>query len=245
MTSVNATKGRSGPRWTGWPPGGKCDLKALAAAAGVSRTAFYPKKNRDGTTRPGPYQHLAEEFDRRLRALQETGQIVDPRAGAFLLEGREIPGQRLASAASATGDVVPASESRPRSCWSTRGPSRRNAPHALARSHIRYAFNMWEARSARAWTLDLSILTDAGVTLQRPPRAGERRGAASATLAAERGIPRPAPADAGEIVARIAVERGIALPVPPAAPFHRAPVVPVPREEEPPSLLRRILRLGR
>ncbi|MFB7634656.1 hypothetical protein ACFC0M_27415 [Streptomyces sp. NPDC056149] len=62
------------------PPGGKCDLKTLATAAGVSRTAFYPKKNRDGTTRPGPYQHLAEEFERRLKALQEAGQIVDPRA---------------------------------------------------------------------------------------------------------------------------------------------------------------------
>ncbi|MFJ6047640.1 hypothetical protein [Streptomyces sp. NPDC092307] len=61
------------------PPGGKCDLKTLAAAAGVSRTAFYPKRNRDGTTRPGPYQHLAEEFERRLKALQEAGQIVDPR----------------------------------------------------------------------------------------------------------------------------------------------------------------------
>lgn len=48
--------------------------------------------------------------------------------------------------------------------------------HTEARSHIRYAFNVWEARSARSWTLDLSMLTDAGVTLQRPPRAGERRG---------------------------------------------------------------------
>ncbi len=62
------------------PPRGKCDLKTLAAAAGVSRTAFYPKKNRDGTTRPGPYQHLAEEFARRLKALQKAGQITDPRA---------------------------------------------------------------------------------------------------------------------------------------------------------------------
>jgi len=60
--------------------GGKCDLKALAAEAGVTRTGFYPKKNRDGTTRPGPYQHLAEEFERRLRVLQEAGEIVDPRA---------------------------------------------------------------------------------------------------------------------------------------------------------------------
>lgn len=64
----------------GLPPGGKCDLKTLAAEAGVSRTAFYPKKNRDGSARPGPYQHLAEEFERRLRALQEAGQVVDPRA---------------------------------------------------------------------------------------------------------------------------------------------------------------------
>ncbi|MFE3860597.1 hypothetical protein ACFXPT_09175 [Streptomyces goshikiensis] len=62
------------------PPGGKCDIKTLADQAGVSRTAFYPKKNRDGTTRPGPYQHLGEEFERRLRTLQEGGQITDPRA---------------------------------------------------------------------------------------------------------------------------------------------------------------------
>jgi hypothetical protein len=61
------------------PPGGKCDLSTLAAEAGVTRTAFYSKKNRDGTTRPGPYQHLAEEFDRRLKLLQEAGTVVDPR----------------------------------------------------------------------------------------------------------------------------------------------------------------------
>ncbi|MET9922627.1 hypothetical protein ABZZ04_37025 [Streptomyces sp. NPDC006435] len=61
--------------------------------------------------------------------------------------------------------------------------------HAEARSHIRYAFNVWEARSARAWTLDLSVLTDAGVTPRRPPRAGERRGVAAATLATERAVP--------------------------------------------------------
>lgn len=62
------------------PPGGKCDLKTLALESGVTRTGFYPKKNRDGATRPGPYQHLAEEFERRLVALQEAGEIVDPRA---------------------------------------------------------------------------------------------------------------------------------------------------------------------
>ncbi|MEU1513198.1 hypothetical protein ABZ490_13715 [Streptomyces sp. NPDC005811] len=62
------------------PPGGKTDIKTLAAEAGVCRTAFYPKKNRAGTPRPGSYQHLAEEFEGRLRALQEAGQCVDPRA---------------------------------------------------------------------------------------------------------------------------------------------------------------------
>lgn len=50
------------------PEGGKRDIKTLAAQAGVARTGFYPKKNRDGAPRPGPYQHLAEEFERRLRA---------------------------------------------------------------------------------------------------------------------------------------------------------------------------------
>ncbi|RKT02956.1 hypothetical protein BX286_0876 [Streptomyces sp. 3211.6] len=61
------------------PPGGKADLKTLAATAGVTRTGFYPKKNRDGTPRPGPYQHLAEEFERRLQELRAAGEIVDPR----------------------------------------------------------------------------------------------------------------------------------------------------------------------
>ncbi|GGZ63778.1 hypothetical protein [Streptomyces rubiginosohelvolus] len=61
------------------PPGGKADLKTLAALAGVTRTGFYPKKNRDGASRPGTYQHLAEEFERRIKRLQDTGEIVDPR----------------------------------------------------------------------------------------------------------------------------------------------------------------------
>lgn len=61
------------------PPGGKCDLKTLAAVAGVARTGFYPKRNRDGSERPGPYQYLAREFERRLRELQEAGEVVDPR----------------------------------------------------------------------------------------------------------------------------------------------------------------------
>lgn len=62
------------------PPGTKADLKTLASLAGVTRTGFYPKKNRDGTTLAGAYQHLAEEFSRRLKELQDAGEIVDPRA---------------------------------------------------------------------------------------------------------------------------------------------------------------------
>lgn len=52
------------------PPGGKSDIKTLAREAGVDRTAFY------GTR---PYVHLRTEFERRLQALQDAGEIPDPR----------------------------------------------------------------------------------------------------------------------------------------------------------------------
>ncbi|MFF4354803.1 hypothetical protein [Streptomyces sp. NPDC001530] len=61
------------------PPGGRCDLKTLAAEAGVTRTGFYSKKDRDGSVREGPYQHLGDEFVRRLAALREAGEAPDPR----------------------------------------------------------------------------------------------------------------------------------------------------------------------
>ncbi|MFB6674822.1 hypothetical protein ACFCWG_20910 [Streptomyces sp. NPDC056390] len=61
------------------PPGGRCDLKTLAAEAGVTRNGFYPKKDRDGSVREGPYQHLGDEFVRRLAALREAGEAPDPR----------------------------------------------------------------------------------------------------------------------------------------------------------------------
>lgn len=60
------------------PPGGRCDLKTLAAEAGVTRTGFYPKKDRDGSLRKGPYQHLGDEFVRRLAALREPGRFPTP-----------------------------------------------------------------------------------------------------------------------------------------------------------------------
>jgi hypothetical protein len=52
------------------PPGGKCDIKTLAAAAGVDRTAFY------GTR---PYTHLRTEFEQRLMELLNAGKRPDPR----------------------------------------------------------------------------------------------------------------------------------------------------------------------
>ncbi|WP_225840562.1 hypothetical protein [Streptomyces sp. NK08204] len=52
------------------PPGGKYDIKTLAIEAAVDRTAFY------GTR---PYSHLRVEFERRLNAMREAGEIPDSR----------------------------------------------------------------------------------------------------------------------------------------------------------------------
>ncbi|MCX4659108.1 hypothetical protein [Streptomyces uncialis] len=52
------------------PAGGKCDIKTLASEAAVDRTAFYGAR---------PYAHLRVEFERRLNALREAGDIPDPR----------------------------------------------------------------------------------------------------------------------------------------------------------------------
>ncbi|MET7729446.1 hypothetical protein [Streptomyces mirabilis] len=46
--------------------------------AGINRTGFYSKKSPNGTVREGPYQHLAEGFVRRLKALHEAGALPDP-----------------------------------------------------------------------------------------------------------------------------------------------------------------------
>jgi hypothetical protein len=54
----------------GIPPGGKCDIKTLAAEAGVDRTAFYGSR---------PYAHLRTEFEQRLKELHDAGEQPDPR----------------------------------------------------------------------------------------------------------------------------------------------------------------------
>lgn len=50
------------------PPGGKCDVKTLATASGITRAALY-----------STYLHLKEEFERRRDQLRDTGVIPDPR----------------------------------------------------------------------------------------------------------------------------------------------------------------------
>ncbi|MEV6909197.1 hypothetical protein [Amycolatopsis sp. NPDC051071] len=49
------------------PPGGKCDVKTLAAS-GITRAALY-----------STHLHLKEEFERRRDKLRDTGVIADPR----------------------------------------------------------------------------------------------------------------------------------------------------------------------
>ncbi|WP_189788198.1 hypothetical protein [Streptomyces capitiformicae] len=81
------------------PAGSKCDIKTLATQAGVARTGFYPKKNRDGSPRPGPYQHLTEEFERRLAELRETGVIPDRQTAQIERLKEQVSGlkERLAA----------------------------------------------------------------------------------------------------------------------------------------------------
>jgi hypothetical protein len=52
------------------PPGGKCDIKTLAREAAVDRAAFYGNR---------PYACLREEFETRLQARQQAGDIPDRR----------------------------------------------------------------------------------------------------------------------------------------------------------------------
>ncbi|MEV7779375.1 DUF5710 domain-containing protein [Kitasatospora sp. NPDC088351] len=60
-----------------------------------------------------------------------------------------------------------------------------------ADQHIAKAFEAWKTRSRITWTLDLSILTDAGITLTPPPDAGVRADVAREALRAEAGgVPR-------------------------------------------------------
>lgn len=43
-----------------------------------------------------------------------------------------------------------------------------------ALAHVDAAFTLWQQRSARAWALDLTVLTGAGITLVPPPSPSGR-----------------------------------------------------------------------
>lgn len=98
------------------------------------------------------------------------------------------------------------------------------ASPVAAREHVDAAFALWARRSSRTWDLDLSILTDAGVAVRRPPDATGRPDVAARTLAAEAHGRQPATAPL--------------LPEPPAPP-------PAAVSPPAPGFWRRVLRRGR
>lgn len=63
---------------------------------------------------------------------------------------------------------------------------------AEASRHVDAAGELWTNRSARVWTLDLTMLTDAGVTLTRPEKATDRPAVAERELQQLRASPVPA-----------------------------------------------------
>ena len=54
--------------------------------------------------------------------------------------------------------------------------------HQQALEHVEAAYTTWEMHSAFDWTLDLTILTNAGLTLTNPPAAADRPHLASQQL---------------------------------------------------------------
>jgi hypothetical protein len=60
-----------------------------------------------------------------------------------------------------------------------------------ARAHVDDAFALWQRRSAIDWRLDLTMLTSAGVRLNAPPNASERRGVATVTTSEVRSVEQP------------------------------------------------------
>jgi len=51
-----------------------------------------------------------------------------------------------------------------------------------ADQHIAEAFQLWQRRSALTWSLDLSMLNNAGITVTRPPDGADRAATARRTL---------------------------------------------------------------
>jgi chromosome segregation ATPase len=79
------------------PPGGRCDIKTLAHAAGISRAALYRT-----------YPHLKEDFERRITQARTAGQVTDPRDAQItrLKDDIQTLRQRLASREASIADLA-------------------------------------------------------------------------------------------------------------------------------------------
>jgi hypothetical protein len=79
------------------PPGGRCDIKTLAAVAGISRAALYRT-----------YPHLKDEFEQRLAHARAAGQVTDPRDAQItrLKDKIQTLQQRLASREAAIAELT-------------------------------------------------------------------------------------------------------------------------------------------
>lgn len=92
-----------------------------------------------------------------------------------------------------------------------------------AARHVDDAFEVWQQRSRRTWTLDLSMLTDAGITLTTPPAAADRPDHARRELDHSHDR-RPADGDLRPVDARPATPAASARPgAPAAAPAEKSP----------------------
>lgn len=60
------------------------------------------------------------------------------------------------------------------------------------KTHVTSAFELWRQRSQHVWTLDLTMLTGAGVTVTPPPNADTRAQVAVTALAQSAESPRAA-----------------------------------------------------
>jgi hypothetical protein len=81
------------------PPGGTCDVTTLAREAAVDRTAFYGTRS---------YAHLRAEFERRLEALRQAGEVPDPREAQVTRLKAEVATlkERLAGSQNTTAELA-------------------------------------------------------------------------------------------------------------------------------------------
>lgn len=81
------------------PADGGCDIKTLARAANVDRTAFYGNR---------PYAHLRGEFEQRLSAMRDNGDRPDPRQAQITRLNDEVTTlkQRLTQSADTIDELT-------------------------------------------------------------------------------------------------------------------------------------------